>query len=66
MGCQNKVFNPSNNSLALGIIFNGTKIQVEFDGSYLMKEKVTFNYKSILNLFIVYKINLWLYGLILH
>ena len=36
-----------------------TKIQVKFDGSCLKQEKVTFTHKQEVNIYIVYKINLW-------
>ena len=47
----------SDNSLKLGINYIGnTKIQLEFNGSRLKQEKITFNHKIILNFFIVYEI----------
>ena len=42
---------------------NYAKIQVKFHGSCLKEEKVTFNYKVIINLYIVYKMNLWPFDL---
>ena len=47
----------SDNSLKLGINYTGnTKIQLEFNGSRLKQEKITFNHKIILNFYIVYEI----------
>ena len=47
----------SDNSLKLGINYIGnTKIQLEFNGSRLKQEKITFNHKIILNFYIVYEI----------
>ena len=49
----------SEHSYARRMIFDGTKIQVKFRGSCLKQEKVSINHKSIINLYIAYKINLW-------
>ena len=35
-----------------------TKLRVKFDGTYIKQEKVTFTYKQVVNIYIVYKINL--------
>ena len=34
-------------------------MRVKFDGSSLKKEKITFNHKIIVNIYIVHEINLW-------
>ena len=47
----------------LNYVNNYAKIQVKFHGSCLKEEKVTFNYKVIINLYIVYKMNLWPFDL---
>ena len=49
----------SNNSLFSELSYVGNKIRVEFDGSCLKQDKLTFPHGSIMNIYIVYKINLW-------
>ena len=44
----------SNNSLNLWLNCINVKIRIKFDGSCLKQEKVTFNHKTILNLYIAY------------
>ena len=53
----------SKNTVALGMIFSGTKIRVKFDVSCLKQGKITFKHKITLNLHIVYEINYWSYDL---
>ena len=51
-----------NNSLNPTIYCNdGAKIQMKFDGSSLMQDKVTYTPKAVLIFYIVYEINLWPY-----
>ena len=38
---------------------HNSKIAVEFHGSYLKQDKVTFSLKSEINLFIVYRLDVW-------
>ena len=38
-----------------------TKLGVKFDGRCLSQEKVTFTYKQVANIYIVYEIDLWWY-----
>ena len=54
-----KPLGASDNSIAPGMIFSGAKIRVKLDGSCLKQEKIIFNHKSIINLYIK---NLWSYG----
>ena len=51
----------SNNSLAPALSYIGNKVRVKFDGSCLKQDEITFNYVKIVNIYIVYKINLWNY-----
>ena len=36
-----------------------TKLQVKFDGNCLKQEKGTFTHKKVINIYVVYEINLW-------
>ena len=47
----------SNDSLA-PLFFNGAKIKVKFDGGCLKPEKIIFHHKNIVNVHIVYELNL--------
>ena len=38
---------------------NNSKIRVRFTGSWLKQDKVTFNPRSVVDLFIVYKLDAW-------
>ena len=49
----------SNNSLALVVIYINTKSQVKLDLSYIKQVKLTFTHKQVVNIYIVYEINLW-------
>ena len=51
----------SNNSLDLSLNHNNTKLQVQFDGHCLKQHKVTFTHKQVVNIYIVYNINLCSY-----
>ena len=44
----------SNNSLFLALNYIKTKLRVEFGGSYLKQDKVTFAHKQVVNVYIVY------------
>ena len=48
-----------NNSLASGLNYIDTRSQVKFDGSCLKYDKVTFTHKQVVNIYIIYEINLW-------
>ena len=50
-----------NNSLAPALNYINTKSWVKFNGSCLKQEKVTFTYKKVVNIYIVYEINVWSY-----
>ena len=47
------------NSLTLELNYINIKTRVKFDGSYLKRDKVTFTHKQVLNIYIVYEVNLW-------
>ena len=49
----------SDNSLSLRMLLSGIKLQVKFDGSCSKQEKTTFTHKTTVNVYIVYKMNLW-------
>ena len=49
----------SNNSLASTMtFFNGAKIKVKFDGGSFKLDKITFCYGNMVNVYMVYEINL--------
>ena len=54
----------SNNSLTPALNHINTKLRVKFDESCLKQEKVTFTHKKVVNICIVYEINLWPYTLV--
>ena len=41
-------------SVTPNLNYYGTKTKVEFDGSYLKQDKVTFNQEKVVNIYIVY------------
>ena len=45
----------SDNSLASALSYYGTKMRVKVTGSCLKQDKVTFNHKKVVNIYIVYK-----------
>ena len=47
----------SNNKITPELSYYGTKIRVEFDGSCLKHDKVTYNYGKIVIIYIVYEIS---------
>ena len=50
----------SNNSYSPTLHYLNTKIRVKFDGSCIKQDKLAFHYKTVVNIYIVYKINnLW-------
>ena len=49
----------SNNSLAPVLNYINTKLQVKVDGSCLKQDKLAFNDKKVVNLYIVCEIKLW-------
>ena len=63
-GCLKKVLNPltSNNSLVSSLNFSNNKIWLKFDGNCLKKEKIAYVHEEVVNIYIVYKINLWTYS----
>ena len=50
----------ANHSLSLKRLgMNNSTIRVEFKGSYLKQDKVTFNPYNMVNLFVIYEVNRW-------
>ena len=49
----------SYNILAPLLSYVDVRPKIKFDGQYLKQEKVTFTHKNVLNIYIVYEINLW-------
>ena len=47
----------SNYKITPALSYYGTKIRVEFNGSYLRQDKVTYNHGKIVNIYIVYEIS---------
>ena len=47
----------SNHKITPGINFYGTKTRVEFSGSCLKQDKVTYTHGTIVNIYIVYEIS---------
>ena len=63
-GLSDENINPpttSDNSLAPALSYIGNKTRVKFDGGCLKQDKITFTYGKIVNVYIVYEINLWNY-----
>ena len=52
----------SDNSLTPSLDYIGVRIRVKFNGQCLKQDKVTFIHKKIMNIYIVYEINLWPFG----
>ena len=52
-----KRLSTSNNILNLLLNYVGTKARVEFKGSCLKQDKISFNHRKIVNIYIVYEIN---------
>ena len=50
-----------NKTLAPALNHINTKLRVNFDGSCLKQEKVTFTHKNVVKIYIVYGMNLWPY-----
>ena len=48
----------SNNSLAPALNHHNTKLRIKFDGDFLKQDKATLSYKQVVNVYIVYEINL--------
>ena len=46
-----------NHSITPNLDYNGTKTRVEFNGSCLKQDKVTFNHGKVVNIYIVYEIS---------
>ena len=53
----------TDNILVPGMILSGTKIRAKYDERCLKQEKIPFRHKNLINLYIVYKTNLWSYNL---
>ena len=49
------------NSVALALNYIGNKTRVNFDGGSLKQDKITFSHGKIINIYIVYEVNLWNY-----
>ena len=47
----------SNHSITPNLDCYGTKRRVEFNGSCLKQDKITFNHRKVVNIYIVYEIN---------
>ena len=47
----------SNHSITPNLDYYGTKRRVEFNGSCLKQDKITFNHGKVVNIYIVYEIN---------
>ena len=47
----------SNHKITPELIYYGTKIRVEFNGSCLKQDKVTYNHGKIVSIYIVYEIS---------
>ena len=45
------------NSISPSLDYYGTKTRVEFNGNCLIQDKVTFNHKKVVNIYIVYEIS---------
>ena len=48
---------PSDNSLALALIYIGNEIRVKFNGYCLKQDKTTFTHGKVLNIYIFYEIS---------
>ena len=55
-GLSNEIIIPFDNTHAPELIYSGESIYVKFDGNYLKQDKVTFNQRKIVNIYIVYEI----------
>ena len=49
------------NSVASALNYIGNKTRVNFDGGSLKQDKITFSHGKIINIYIVYEVNLWNY-----
>ena len=47
----------SNHSITPNLDYYGTKRRAEFNGSCLKQDKITFNHRKVVNIYIVYDIN---------
>ena len=47
----------SNHSVTPSLDYYGTKTRLEFNGSCLIQDKVTFNHKKVVTIYIVYEIS---------
>ena len=48
---------PSSYKVTPQLSYYGTKTRVEFNGSYLKQDSVTFNHGKVVNIYIVYEMN---------
>ena len=58
--CLTKIlvlFRKSNHSITPNLDYYGTKTRVEFNGSCLKQDSVTFDHGKIVNIYIVYEID---------
>ena len=58
--CLTKIlilFRKSNHSITPNLDYYGTKTRVQFNGSCLKQDSVTFDHGKIVNIYIVYEIN---------
>ena len=56
---RNKAPTTTNNSLSPKLKYHNSKIREEFDGSFLIQNKLTFTQRNAVNSFIVYELNKW-------
>ena len=50
---------PSNNNFAPMLNPISVRLQVKLDERFLKQDKITFTHKQVVNIYIMYKINLW-------
>ena len=54
---KNNSIKTPNDSFTPNLDYYGTKTRVEFNGSCLKQDSVTFNHKKVVNIYIVYEIS---------
>ena len=52
----------ASNSLAPSLNYINTNVQVNFDGSCLKQEKITFTDKKEIHIYTVYEIKIWVFA----
>ena len=64
IGLPDEIIKPSNatdNSLAPALSYSGNKTRVKFDEGCLKQDNITFTHGKIVNIYLVYEIDLWNY-----